>query len=177
MFFSFKPIIIRTLCTFTLLALPEFASADVKVDQIHFSADGSLLGSANKLVKNQGDWSAVQTYSVNDAVQYLGVRYICIAPNTNIMPPTDPASWATFSAQGAFTCTDTANTSLTVVAGGTGNAVAPACPTGYIQTSTNCESSSWKMPFVYVRNGICSAQNNDTNAQDLRASRTCCKVQ
>lgn len=74
-------------------------------------------------------------------------------------------------------CVDTANTTVTgIVAGGTANAVAPACPTGYTQTATNCETSSWLMPIVFFHAGTCSARNNDASAQDLRASRTCCRV-
>ncbi len=74
-------------------------------------------------------------------------------------------------------CRDTANTTVTgIVAGGTANAVAPACPTGFTQTATNCETSSWLMPIVFFHAGTCSARNNDTSAQDLRASRTCCRV-
>ena len=74
-------------------------------------------------------------------------------------------------------CQDTANTTVAgIAAGGTANAVAPACPTGYTQTATNCETSSWLMPIVFSHSGTCSARNNDTTAQDLRASRTCCRV-
>jgi hypothetical protein len=77
----------------------------------------------------------------------------------------------------ALQCTDTANNSVTgIVAGGTANVVAPACPAGYTQTATNCESSSWLVPFVFFHAGTCSARNNDTTAQDIRASRTCCRV-
>lgn len=77
----------------------------------------------------------------------------------------------------ALQCVDTANASVTgIVAGGTANAVAPACPTGYTQTATNCESSSWLVPFVFFHAGTCSARNNDTTPQDIRASRTCCRV-
>ena len=73
-------------------------------------------------------------------------------------------------------CVETANTDLTIAAGGTGNAVAPACASGYTQTSTNCESSTWQMPFVYFQSGTCSAQNNSGGSATLRASRTCCRV-
>jgi hypothetical protein len=74
-------------------------------------------------------------------------------------------------------CQDTANTTVTgIVAGGTANAVAPACPTGFTQTATNCESSSWLVPFVFFHAGTCSARNNDTTQQTIRASRTCCRV-
>lgn len=74
-------------------------------------------------------------------------------------------------------CVETANTDLSISAnGGVGNANAPACPTGYTQTSTNCETTSWLMPIVYFQSGTCSARNGDTTTQTLRASRTCCRV-
>lgn len=76
----------------------------------------------------------------------------------------------------ALQCVDTANTIVSVAAGGTQNAVAPACAAGYTQTATNCESQTWQMPFVYFKNGVCSAQNNSSGAAELRASRTCCRV-
>jgi hypothetical protein len=77
----------------------------------------------------------------------------------------------------ALQCVDTANTVVTgIAAGGTANAVAPACAAGYTQTATNCESSSWLVPFVFFHAGTCSARNNDTTPQDIRASRTCCRV-
>ncbi len=72
-------------------------------------------------------------------------------------------------------CVDTANTTVSVAAGGTTNVTAPACAAGYTQTATNCEASSWQMPFVYTHNGVCSAQNNGASAADIRASRTCCR--
>jgi hypothetical protein len=74
-------------------------------------------------------------------------------------------------------CVETANGDLSIAAGGgTGNAVAPACPTGYTQTATNCETTSWLMPIVYFQSGTCSARNGDSSSQTLRASRTCCRV-
>lgn len=77
----------------------------------------------------------------------------------------------------ALQCVDTANTTVAnIAAGGTANANAPACPVGYTQTATNCETSSWLMPIVFSHAGTCSARNNDTTPQDLRASRTCCRV-
>jgi hypothetical protein len=81
-------------------------------------------------------------------------------------------------ATGALVCVETANAvSSGVPAGETANVIAPACPSGYTQTATNCESSSWLVPFVFFKNGVCSARNNDTTPQDIRASRTCCKTQ
>jgi hypothetical protein len=76
----------------------------------------------------------------------------------------------------ALSCVDTADTSTPVSAGATANSVAPACPAGYTQTATNCESSTWQMPFVYFSAGTCSAQNNSAGAATLRSSRTCCRV-
>lgn len=77
----------------------------------------------------------------------------------------------------ALQCVETANADLVISAnGGTGNANAPACAAGYTATSTNCETTSWLMPIVYFQSGTCSARNNDTVNQTLRASRTCCRV-
>jgi hypothetical protein len=73
-------------------------------------------------------------------------------------------------------CQDTAETIVAVAAGASQNASAPACPTGYTSTATNCESSTWEMPFVYFHTGICSARNNSGGAANLRASQTCCRV-
>ena len=76
----------------------------------------------------------------------------------------------------ALQCVDTADTSTAVAAGATANSNAPACPVGYTQTATNCESSTWQMPFVFFSGGTCSAQNNSGAAATLRSSRTCCRV-
>jgi hypothetical protein len=76
----------------------------------------------------------------------------------------------------ALQCEETANENLDIAASGTGNAVAPACATGYTQTATNCETTSWLMPIVFFQSGTCSARNNDTATRTLRASRTCCRV-
>ncbi len=77
----------------------------------------------------------------------------------------------------ALQCLETANTDLPIAGnGGTGNAVAPVCASGYTQTATNCETTSWLMPIVFFQSGTCSARNNDTSSQTLRASRTCCRV-
>ena len=77
----------------------------------------------------------------------------------------------------ALQCQDTANTVVAnIAAGGTANANAPACPAGYTQTATNCETSSWLTPIVFSHGGTCSARNNDASPQEIRASRTCCRV-
>jgi hypothetical protein len=76
----------------------------------------------------------------------------------------------------AIQCVDTLDTVVSVVAGGTAKASAPACTAGYTTTATNCEASSWDMPMVYSSGGTCSAKNNGGASADLRASRTCCRV-
>jgi hypothetical protein len=76
----------------------------------------------------------------------------------------------------ALECVETANTDLTIAAGDTGNAAAPACATGYTQTATNCTTNSWLMPIVYSKSGTCSARNGDSGNRILSASRTCCRI-
>jgi hypothetical protein len=76
----------------------------------------------------------------------------------------------------AIQCVDTADTIVSVLAGATANASAPACTAGYTTTATNCEAASWDMPMVYSSGGTCSAKNNGGASADLRASRTCCRV-
>lgn len=79
-------------------------------------------------------------------------------------------------AQPTMECISSGKNSFTLSAGGTHNTAAPACLPGYAVTATNCESSSWQMPFVYVSGGICSAQNNSSGDATLSASTTCCRV-
>lgn len=76
----------------------------------------------------------------------------------------------------ALQCSTTATTVVSVAVGGQVNVTAPACAAGYTPTATNCEASSWTMPFVFFKDGVCSAQNNGASAADVRASRTCCRV-
>jgi hypothetical protein len=76
-----------------------------------------------------------------------------------------------------LTCVNTAQTSEAVAAGETENTQAPFCSEGYFETTTQCDSSSWDMPFVYFKDGVCSARNNGASAATLRASRRCCRVQ
>lgn len=76
----------------------------------------------------------------------------------------------------ALQCQDTLTTDTSVAAGATANSVAPACAAGFTQTATNCQSSTWQMPFVFFSGGTCSAQNNSASAATLRSSRTCCRV-
>ena len=77
----------------------------------------------------------------------------------------------------ALQCVTTANVIVNnIPAGGTANAAAAACAAGFTQTSTNCEASDFLVPFVFINNGICSARNNSAAVQEIRASRTCCRV-
>jgi hypothetical protein len=77
----------------------------------------------------------------------------------------------------ALQCVTTAKTTVDLSPnGGTGNAFAPACASGYTQTGTNCETSSWLTPIVYASNGTCSARNGDSSTQQVQASRVCCRV-
>ncbi|MBL8263769.1 MAG: hypothetical protein JNM58_15225 [Xanthomonadaceae bacterium] len=75
-----------------------------------------------------------------------------------------------------FECVNSGETIDSVNAGATKNTVAPTCPISYTPTATNCESSTWQMPFVYFSDGTCSAQNNSSGTAQLRASRTCCRA-
>lgn len=76
----------------------------------------------------------------------------------------------------ALDCVETTEVSVSVSGGAQNNATANACATGYTQTGTNCQSSSWDMPIVYSRNGVCSAQNNSGVSATIRATRTCCRI-
>ena len=76
----------------------------------------------------------------------------------------------------ALECVETGASSTTIAASGQGTAIAPACPTGFAATATNCQSTSWSMPFVSNTGGACSAQNNGGSSADLSATRTCCRT-
>lgn len=73
-------------------------------------------------------------------------------------------------------CQETANTQVSIPAGATLAATAPACPTGYTQTATNCDSASSLMPLAYIRGGSCTARNGDSTPRTLSVSRTCCRI-
>ena len=79
----------------------------------------------------------------------------------------------------ALQCVETLNARTPdpgVVPNGNRNELAPNCPAGYTQTTTNCTTSSWLMPIVFSKDGTCSARNNDSSNEFLSASRTCCRV-
>ena len=76
----------------------------------------------------------------------------------------------------ALDCTTTAFGTLSIPVGGTGNAAAPACATGYTSTAVYCESSTWDMPFVFQSGSVCSAKNLGGGAATLRAGQRCCRV-
>ncbi|MBK8285107.1 MAG: hypothetical protein IPK97_09595 [Ahniella sp.] len=79
-------------------------------------------------------------------------------------------------AEPVLTCVNTAQTTLPISAGNTGNAVAPTCASGDIETATLCEATSWDMPLVFINAGTCSAKNNSGSSATLRAARRCCRV-
>jgi hypothetical protein len=141
-----------------LTAFP-FGGTQPNASNVNYTA-GSVVANLATVALDQGAsanemsiYSFAQTHVVGDIVGYF------INPQAT-----------------ALQCVETANTDLVIAAGGTGNSVAPACAAGYTQTSTNCESSTWQMPFVYFQSGTCSAQNNSGGNATLRASRTCCRV-
>jgi hypothetical protein len=79
----------------------------------------------------------------------------------------------------ALACVDSALGTATIIAGGTGQVTAPACPAGYTATQLDCESGSWFMPIIFSSlrgGGICGARNNGTNGAVLTAARRCCRV-
>jgi len=79
----------------------------------------------------------------------------------------------------ALSCVDTAYATTTIVSGGTGEATAPACPTGYTATHIDCQSNSWSMPIVYSTlkgGGLCGARNGGASSAVLSAARRCCRV-
>jgi hypothetical protein len=53
---------------------------------------------------------------------------------------------------------------------------ANACPAGYTQTGTNCESTSGQMYLSLASRGYCIGRNNGTTTATLRATVTCCRV-
>lgn len=136
-----------------------FGGAQPLASSLNYSA-GSVVGNLSIVALDQGAsaseltvYTFAQTHLVADIVGYY------INPQAT-----------------GLQCVDTADTSTPVAAGATANSNAPACPAGYTQTATNCESSTWQMPFVFFSGGTCSAQNNSGSAATLRSSRTCCRV-
>jgi len=117
--------------------------------------------------------------SANDVIvkscQICGYE-LAIYSNTSVHYVIDVLGYFMAPQATALQCQDTSNSITSVPAGAMMNVVAPACPTGYTQTATNCESGSWAMPFVFTHGGACSAQNNGAASAELRASRTCCRV-
>jgi hypothetical protein len=77
----------------------------------------------------------------------------------------------------ALQCVETAEASTTMAAGAADDAFAPNCPSGYVQTATNCRTSSYLTPLVWQANGACSARNNSASSATVRATRVCCRVQ
>lgn len=76
----------------------------------------------------------------------------------------------------ALECQTTPVVSNSVAAGGTSATIAEACPAGFRETATYCESNSWDMPVVFASRGACLARNNGGVSADLQALRRCCRV-
>ncbi|MEG3789982.1 hypothetical protein V1318_07600 [Lysobacter sp. CCNWLW3] len=126
----------------------NFAAGDVRGNLSTVALDQGA--SANEL----SVYTTAQTHLVGDIVGYF------INPGPLLLQ-----------------CVDSGTTDTPVAAGATANSVAPACPSTHpMQTATNCQSSTWQMPFVFFSGGVCSAQNNSAGAATLRSSRTCCRV-
>jgi hypothetical protein len=130
-----------------LAATLNYTSGDIKGNEVIVRLDQGA--SANEL----SVYTFAQTHLVADIVGYFR----------------NPGTLA-------FECVDTADTVDDVAAGATRNTTAPTCASGYTQTATNCEASTWQMPFVFISGGVCSAQNNSAGTAQLRASRTCCRA-
>lgn len=102
---------------------------------------------------------------------------ITVRASTQVHYVIDVIGYYTRPVATALSCVDTATANVSVAAGTGANAFAPLCPAGYTPTATNCESSTWLMPMVFIKNGTCSAHNNNqAGTSTLRASRTCCRV-
>lgn len=136
--------------------------------------NGTSFQTGNSILFNAGDYGAgadlivvsCQTCGYELAIRSSAQVHYVIDVVGYFMPPQATA----------LECDTTATTQLPVAAGSTINVVAPVCATGYTQTATNCVSSTWNMPLVYLKNGVCSARNNSASSATLEASRTCCRV-
>jgi hypothetical protein len=167
----------------TNCGLPEFATAvAVSVTLLSPAVDGvfkvfvngAAFQTGNSILFNAGDYGAngdlivisCQTCTAELAIQSSAQIHYVIDVIGYFMPPQATA----------LQCVDTADEVGQVAAGATINVMAPQCSAGYTPTATNCESSTWQMPFVYFSAGTCSAQNNSPSQATVRANRTCCRV-
>ena len=76
----------------------------------------------------------------------------------------------------ALQCVDTALTNVNLGAGGTADAFAPACATGYASTATFCRAYSYDVSFAVIDSGQCSARSNAVTATSISASQRCCRI-
>jgi hypothetical protein len=76
----------------------------------------------------------------------------------------------------ALQCEQTGTTTVTVFTNTNVTASAPACPSGYTRTSTNCLSSNRLMPLFAHGDGFCIAYNDTLTDNQLSASAICCRV-
>ena len=101
---------------------------------------------------------------------------LSVATTANAHVVIDIVGYFTNPAQPILECVTTAENTASVAAGGSDDVFAPACPTGYGETATYCEASSYLMPMVFISDGACSARNNGSSSATLRASRRCCRT-
>jgi hypothetical protein len=167
----------------TNCGIPSFATAvAVSVTLLSPAADGvfkvfvngAAYQTGNSILFNAGDYGAngdlivisCQTCAVELAIQSSAQVHYVIDVIGYFLPPQATA----------LECVNTGDTVSQVAAGSTINSVAPQCQPGYTQTATNCEATTWDMPFVYFNEGTCSAKNNSASPAIVRSSRTCCRV-
>lgn len=127
----------------------------------------TLVFNMGSLVSNEAIIKLDQGASANEVTIYTSATTHVVGDITGYFVNVAPLT---------LDCVKTAKESVTVAAGATANVVAPVCAAGYTETSTECESSTWDMPFVYHSGGTCSARNNSGGNANLRAGRTCCRV-
>lgn len=132
---------------------PKFEGNTVLTNTGKFASNEMIVESCQSCAEELAVLSNTQTHYVIDIMGYF-------------MPPEATP----------LECVNTAETTATIAANGTADVTAPACDPGYTTTATNCTSSSWYTPFVWFKNGTCSSRNLAASANDIRASRTCCRV-
>lgn len=137
-------------------------------------AFGAAQPAAATMVYKKGD--VLSNFSIVKLDQGAAAAEVAVYSFGQTHLVADVVGYFRASSQPVFECVNSGETIDSVSAGATKNTTAPACPATYTATATNCESSTWQMPFVYFSDGICSAQNNSAGTAQLRASRTCCRT-
>jgi hypothetical protein len=127
----------------------------------------TMVFNAGSLVSNEAIIKLDQGASANEVTVYS-------SSTTHVVG--DITGYFILAPLPVLQCVKTAKNVEDVAAGGTNNVEAPLCAAGYVETATECETSSWEMPLVYQSNGTCSARNNAGSTSVLRAGRVCCRV-